>query len=244
MAMLDEERQPGEEVLRALPVFPLPNAVLLPGMVLPLNVFESRYLDLVDHALAHGRHIGIPLLKPGYEDDYYGRPAMEPVFGLGKLLSHQRLPDGRRFIRLEGLGRVRTVREVDAGTTFRLVQVEPLRETAPSDANGLEVLKAQLERIARALDDEDAEMVQCVLQIPDPRILVYAVTAIMPNLGLNLHAAAVEAGPQARCSDLALQQACLAAETADERIALLLQRSANICGDLTGRGRFPAAMMN
>jgi hypothetical protein len=52
------------QVLSSLPIFPLPNVVLLPGMVLPLNVFEPRYLELVDFVREHGQHIGVPLLRP------------------------------------------------------------------------------------------------------------------------------------------------------------------------------------
>ena len=55
--MSDDERP------SVMPLFPLPNVVLLPGMVLPLNVFEPRYLELVDHVLDGGMHIGVPLLR-------------------------------------------------------------------------------------------------------------------------------------------------------------------------------------
>ena len=53
--MLDDVEL-AEDVLTALPIFPLPNVVLLPGIVLPLNVFEPRYVDLVDHVIAQISH--------------------------------------------------------------------------------------------------------------------------------------------------------------------------------------------
>jgi uncharacterized protein len=238
--MLDDDRRPGAAVLAALPVFPLPNAVLLPGMILPLNVFEPRYLALIDHVLQHGGHLGIPL-RPGFEQDYEGRPELEAVFGLGRLLSHQRLPDGRRFIRVEGLGRARRLHELPPRASFRELSVELLPEPVPSDALQLEVLKAQLERIAGTLDGDDEQMVQSVLRIPDPRIMLYAITAIMPTLGFLAHGDRVSNG---RPGLLELQQRCLAALDADARVEALTECAAGICDELGESARFPRSMMN
>jgi hypothetical protein len=237
--MLDDEGAPGPDVLAALPIFPLPNAVLLPGMVLPLNVFEPRYLALVDHALHNGQHIGVPLLRPGFEANYEGRPEVEAVFGVGRLLSHQRLPDGRRFIRLEGLRRVRSLSEVANETCFRQVRVSLLPEDDPEDDLQLEVLKAQLERIAGTLRPDDQQLVTSILRIPDCRVLVYAVAAIVPTLGLL-----PDARLDGRSPLLELQQRCLESETADERVANLLECSAAICDVLSDTGRFPRTMLN
>mgnify|MGYP003414648485 CR=1 FL=1 len=63
-----------------VPLFPLPNVVLFPGAPLPLHVFEPRYRKMVEDALGSHRSIGIVLLKPGYEQDYQGRP---PIYPLG-----------------------------------------------------------------------------------------------------------------------------------------------------------------
>lgn len=238
--MLDEARRPAPDVLAALPIFPLPNAVLLPGMVLPLNVFESRYLDLVDHALEHGEHVGIPMLKPGYEASYAGRPAIEPVFGVGKLVAHKHLQDGRRFIRVECIGRALALRELAPRTTFREVVCELLPEEEPAVVQGLEVLKAQVERIALTLDDEDAEVLDAVRQIPDPRVMIYAIAAIVPNVDPTF---GVDGG-NGRCPRLELQQRILDAETSDDRVRLLLDHSASLCTELGESGRFPVAAYN
>jgi Lon protease-like protein len=237
--MLDDDVAPGAEILASLPIFPLPNAVLLPGVVLPLNVFEPRYLQLVDHALENGRYIGIPLLRPGYEENYDGRADIERVFGVGRLLSHQKLPDGRRFIRLEGLRRVRALEELDTEVTFRQVRADLLPEDEPDDGYQLEVLKAQLERIAVTLRADDQQLVQSVLRIPDTRVLIYAVAAIVPTLGLLS-----EAALDGRSPLLELQQRCLDAETADLRVAELLEVAASICDVLSDTGRFPRSFLN
>lgn len=239
VGMLDDDRIPSAEVLQALPIFPLPNAVLLPGMMLPLNVFEPRYLALVDHVLARTRMIGVPLLRPGYESEYEGRPAIESVFGVGRMVSHHRLPDGRRFIRLEGLRRVRAVRELAPRAPFRELEAELLPEERPSDAHQLEVLKAQLERISVTLRPEDQQIIESILGIPDSRTLIYAVAAIVPTLSMM-----PEPLVAGRSAFLDLQQQCLDAETADGRVAYLLEAAASVCGRLQDSGRFPRMVLN
>lgn len=239
--MLEDESWPEGRVLDALPVFPLPNAVLLPGMVLPLNVFEPRYLELVDHALDNGQQVGVPLLRPGWQGEYDERPPVEPVFGVGKLVSHQRLPDGRRFIRLVGLGRVKSLAELPARASFRELEVEALPESDPTDLHRVEVLEAQLERIASTLDSDDMRMVQCVLEIPDARLRVYAIAAIMPTLGYATHADVVAQG---RPMLLEMQQRCLDAEDADERVDHLIECAVTICDALGDSGRFPTSLVN
>jgi Lon protease-like protein len=233
---------PDAEVLAALPIFPLPNTVLLPGMVLPLNVFEPRYLELVDHVDAQGQgHIGVPLLRPGFESDYDGRPEIEPVFGIGRMVAHQRLPNGRRFIRLEGLGRVRLRHELPARASFREVAVQPLVEDEPEDDHQLAILRAQLERICSTLDAEDERLVCSVLQMPDARLMTYALTAILPTLGYGTFG---DEYVQGRPTLLELQQRCLSADTADERVSTLLTCFCGICDDLGDSGRFPRHVWN
>lgn len=237
--MLDDDEGLGAELLRAVPIFPLPNAVLLPGMVLPLNVFEPRYLELVDHALAGSQHIGVPLLRPGYENDYEARPEIESIFGVGRLTSHQRLPDGRRFIRLAGARRLRLIRELPPEQNFRLVECALLEEGMPGEGSGLEVLKAQLERISATLRPDDAQLVDSVLRIPDPRMLSYAVAAIFPTLGLTSASASMR-----HSSMLTMQQATLDSADADARVEVLSEFAAELCARLLDDGRIPKALLN
>ncbi len=239
--MLDEDRRPHADVLAALPVFPLPNAVLLPGMVLPLNVFEPRYLEMVDHVVEQGGHLGIPLLRPGFEACYEQRPEFERVFGIGRLVSHQELPDGRRFIRVEGLGRARLLEELPARTSFRELRVDLLSEGTPTDEHQLQVLRAQLERIAATLDADELQMVESVLRIPDRRLMLYAVTAIMPTLGFWAHG---DRQTRGRPALLELQQQCLAIEDADGRVGALIECAAEVCDALGSSGAFPQRMWN
>ena len=114
--------------LSELPLFPLPNVVFFPGMLLPLNVFEPRYLDLITHCLEHDRIVAIPLLKPGYKEDYEGRPPIHSVVGAGMISGHRVLEDGRMTVVLKGLERLRILEELPAEQSFRLARAERVFE--------------------------------------------------------------------------------------------------------------------
>jgi Lon protease-like protein len=130
-----------------LPIFPLPNVVLFPNVFLPLHIFEPRYREMVADALAGDRMIGMVLLRPGWEEDYEGRP---PVFNIGcaGLISHhERLADGRYNIVLRGLEKFR-VEDEDGSRRYRLARVttlhEPLLETERAE---VQVARRRLEKL-------------------------------------------------------------------------------------------------
>ena len=254
--MLDADRQPAPHVLADLPIFPLPNVVFLPGMVLPLNVFEPRYLELVDHVIANGMHVGVPLLRPDpsllddedmalpLHDPGDDRPAIEAIVGIGQLIGHQRLPDGRRFVRLEGLGRVRALEEQPRGSSsFRRIAVEALPEQPPRDLHALEVLKAQVERMAETFDEDDREMIHSVLELEDNRVVIYAIASLVPNVELMR---AVRRGRPLGGSmpHLRLLQRCLSADDADARVDLLSRRAQALIDALGESGSFPVSSLN
>ena len=150
-----------------IPLFPLPNVVLFPGVFLPLHIFEERYRALTRDALAGDRIIGMTLLRPGFEGDYDGRPPIYPVGCAGVISHSDRLPDGRYNIVLHGLSKFRIVEEMTDGE-YRRARVEPLTEV--TDAPGhrqikdlrtriegllLSALKATEVQIPGSLSDED-----------------------------------------------------------------------------------------
>jgi Lon protease-like protein len=112
-----------------LPLFPLPNVVLFPNVFLPLHIFEERYREMVADALASDRMIGMVLLRPGWDRNYEGRPAIYPVGCSGVLTHNERLPDGRYNIVLRGIERFRILEE-DHSLSYRRAVVEPLSDTA------------------------------------------------------------------------------------------------------------------
>ena len=115
-----------------IPLFPLPNVVLFPNVFLPLHIFEARYRDMVTDALAADRIIGMVLLRPGWESDYEGRPAIYPVGCAGLITHAERLPDGRFNIVLQGMEKFKVLDEDDS-RAYRLARVDSVNEQA---ANG------------------------------------------------------------------------------------------------------------
>jgi uncharacterized protein len=111
-----------------LPIFPLPHVQLFPHALLPLHVFEPRYRDMVRDAMAGERLIAIAALEPGYEGDYQGRPPVRPIIGVGRVVGHEPLGDGRANIVLRGLARARIDRELPPAESYRLVEAATLTD--------------------------------------------------------------------------------------------------------------------
>ena len=114
-----------------IPLFPLPNVVLFPGVFLPLHIFEERYRALTRDALAGDRIIGMTLLRPGFEGDYNGRPPIYPVGCAGVISHSDRLPDGRYNIVLHGLSKFRIVEEMTDGE-YRRARVDAADRSSPT----------------------------------------------------------------------------------------------------------------
>lgn len=111
--------------LKTIALFPLPNSVFYPGTVLPLHIFEKRYRQMIGDAIDSGQWIGMVLLQPGYEDDYYGSPDISPVGCAGSLEQWHKHDDGKYDIVLCGQSRFHIVREV-GDTLYRQAEVELL----------------------------------------------------------------------------------------------------------------------
>lgn len=105
-------------------LFPLPNLVLYPHVMQPLHIYEGRYREMLEEALATDQLIAMAVLKPGWETDYESRPPISEHACLGKIVAHRRLPDGRYNVLLLGVGRVRIEKELDPLRSFRQAQVE------------------------------------------------------------------------------------------------------------------------
>jgi Lon protease-like protein len=118
-------------------LFPLPNVVLFPFVMLPLHIFEPRYRQMTGDALATDRLIAMALLQPGWEPDYEGEPAVYPVACLGRIIAEQRLQNGRYNILLRGIRRIRIRQEVHNGRLYRGAEVELLEDSgAPAGKTG------------------------------------------------------------------------------------------------------------
>ncbi len=129
-----------------VPVFPLPNVVFFPKVVLPLHVFETRYRELVRDATDGEGLIAISLLHEGFEENYEGSPPFHSIGTVGKIEELNVLDDGRMLLRLVGLQRVE-LNKVVQERPYRRVQMRPLGET-PVEESSDEVQSAKLELLA------------------------------------------------------------------------------------------------
>lgn len=113
------------DVPTVVPVFPLSGALLLPRAHLPLNIFEPRYVEMIDDALAGDRVIGMvqPRFDRGEDDDEVEAPPLCAVGALGRIVSYQETGDGRYLIQLGGICRFRILEEVDSGRLYRACRI-------------------------------------------------------------------------------------------------------------------------
>ncbi len=104
-----------------IPIFPLAGALLLPRGQLPLNIFEPRYLEMVDAALGGDRIIGV--IQPEDEDTGSFVPPLRSVGCAGRITSYAETGDGRYLITLTGIARFAVLEEVSADTPYRQCRV-------------------------------------------------------------------------------------------------------------------------
>ncbi|MBT4033996.1 MAG: LON peptidase substrate-binding domain-containing protein [Candidatus Marinimicrobia bacterium] len=110
------------------PVFPLPTVNLFPETTASYHIFEPRYVEMIESVLEGDGLLAMGVLKPGYEDDYYGTPEIFPVGCLGKIQSYEKLENGKYNIVLEGLFRV-GFGEIVKDNPFRVAELIELPES-------------------------------------------------------------------------------------------------------------------
>lgn len=159
MALTERYRRPAD-LPKELALFPLRGAILLPRATLPLNVFEPRYLAMIDDCLSGSRIVGI--IQPDGRDDEdeaespQGRPVgLRRIGCAGRITSYQEMDDGRLIITLTGIARFEIRDEIASGKPYRLVTASydrfaqdfsiGLGEDLVDRANLLRVLKTYLE---------------------------------------------------------------------------------------------------
>ena len=136
------------ELPQLIPVFPLDGALLLPGGELPLQIFEPRYLNMVDDAMAGDRVIGMVQTRGGSRK----RPILADVGCLGRITSYAETSDGRYLITLTGLCRFRTGEELDLRLPYRQVRAtyDPFADDLGREEDA-EAGEAERARFATAL---------------------------------------------------------------------------------------------
>jgi len=116
---MDEDVR-AEDLPQVIPVFPLDGALLLPHASRPLNIFEPRYLNMLDDAMAAERIIGLVQTVGGLRE----RPHLAHIGCAGRVTNFSETPDGRYLVTLTGLARFRVQDELSVQTPYRQARVD------------------------------------------------------------------------------------------------------------------------
>ncbi len=139
---MDDQTQPRGSS-RPCRLFPLPNLVLFPHTILPLHIFEPRYRQMTEDALADDRQVTIVQIRPMVGGTPWTEPTpIKDVGCLGRIIQHERLPDGRFHLLLLGCKRVRLVRELASPRLYRIAEATILEDR--EGANDLDSHRKEL----------------------------------------------------------------------------------------------------
>lgn len=205
-----------------VPVFPLTGVLLLPRRVLPLNIFEPRYLAMIEAALAGDRLIG--MIQPRIDVPHPmipSRPPLETVGCVGRLTQFGETGDGRLSIGLTGIARFKVVGELSTTTPYRLCQIDTSAFLADFEAGRGEAVvdrAAVLVTLAAWLEANAPQLDRAAFETAGNEALVDGLAMMSP------------CGPREK-------QALLEAATVAERAELLIAiTERSLGGEGTPRG--------
>ena len=107
---------------KIIPVFPLSNFIIFPKTTVPLNIFEPRYVDMVNDSMKSDKMIGMIQPKSSNNDDNI--PNLHDVGCLGKITSFKETEDGRYLIELKGLVRFQSIKEIKTDKKYRTLEAD------------------------------------------------------------------------------------------------------------------------
>ena len=107
---------------KTIPVFPLSNFIIFPRTTVPLNIFEPRYIDMINDSMKSNKLIGI--IQPVSSNNQNNLPKLHNVGCLGKITSFRETEDGRFLIELKGLIRFEMINEILSDKKYRILEVD------------------------------------------------------------------------------------------------------------------------
>ena len=107
---------------KIIPVFPLSNFIIFPKTTVPLNIFESRYIDMINDSMSSNKLIG--MIQPKIIIDENTPPVLHKIGCLGKITSFKETDDGRYLIELKGLIRFNIIKEIKSNKKYRQYEVD------------------------------------------------------------------------------------------------------------------------
>jgi Lon protease-like protein len=191
----EERKQPDDQFVfidqsqppARLAIFPLPNVLLFPNMVLPLHIFEDRYKRMVSDCLQGDRLLGLFLLQRGWNEEG-ATPTPYEVGGMGRITRAVKYPNGSMDILLSGLARVHVRRYVQE-KPYLIAEIDMWpEEEASEDSEGLDALTRRMvgafERFVIAKAGEGHELLTRLKLLASPIDLLHHVVTNMP---LDVH---------------------------------------------------------
>lgn len=211
----------GAHALDALRLFPLPDAVLFPGTLLPLHVFEARYRALVSDALDGDRLLAVALLKDA-GDAIAALPPVHGVVGVGRIVHVQPQPDGRFYLLLHGVCRAELLAELPLDRGFRTARARALLDEFPVGgedalAEPLHTLRTCFLRLVECLPERATELAELLDHVRSPGMLADVLCA-------------------AALGSAAARQAALATTSVASRLVLATEAVADLMLKVNSRG--------
>ena len=110
------------ELPKTIPVFPISNFIIFPKTTVPLNVFEPRYIQMINESMKSNKLIG--MVQPKSSSTNQSIPILHEVGCLGKITSFKETEDGRYLIELRGLIRFKIIKEIESSKKFREYEID------------------------------------------------------------------------------------------------------------------------
>ena len=107
---------------KKIPIFPLNNFIIFPKTTVPLNIFEPRYIDMINDSMQSNKLIG--LIQPKKTINNSTAPILHDIGCLGKITSFKETEDGRYIIELKGLIRFKVIKEIETTKKYREYEVD------------------------------------------------------------------------------------------------------------------------
>ena len=111
-----------ENLPTTISVFPLSNFIIFPKTTVPLNIFEPRYLDMINDSMKSNKMIG--MIQPKNSNNNQNIPELYDVGCLGKIISFRETEDGRYLIEIKGVIRFKKIKEINTDDKYRVLEVD------------------------------------------------------------------------------------------------------------------------
>ena len=107
---------------KTIPVFPISNFIIFPKATVPLNIFEPRYIEMINESMKSNKLIG--MIQPKTSSNDQSKPILHEIGCLGKITSFKETEDGRYMIELKGLIRFKVIKEIKSSKEYREYEID------------------------------------------------------------------------------------------------------------------------